>query len=317
MNPGLLLLIDLAPASLQRLEAAGYHVHRATPAAHRAEGVAAAGAQVRAVLTNGTTGLSAAEMAQLPALEIACALGAGYEGIDLDAAAARGIAVVNGAGTNDSTVADHAMALLLAAVRAVPQGDVAARGSGWATSRDTRPSVSGKRLGVLGLGRIGAGIARRGAGGFGMTVRYHNRSPVADSPWEYCATPRELAAASDFLVVATPGGAGTRHLVDAAVLEALGPQGFLVNIARGSVVDTAALITALEAGRLAGAALDVVEGEPEVPPAMVGLRNLVLTPHMAGRSPESAAASVGLVLDNLAAHFAGQPLRTPVLPARR
>jgi len=172
--------------------------------------------------------------------------------------------------------------------------------------------ISGKRLGLLGLGTIGMQIARRATGGFGMSIGYHNRKPLADTPHLYFSTPAALARWCDFLMVATPGGATTVHLVDANVLEALGPDGFLINIARGSVVDTAALGEALKHRRIAGAALDVIEGEPNVPEAITRLSNVILTPHIAGRSPEAIAATLQLVLDNLSAHFQGVPVLTPV-----
>ncbi len=179
------------------------------------------------------------------------------------------------------------------------------------------PIAFGKRLGILGLGRIGGRIAYRAARGFDMAVGYHNRRPVEGSPYRYFEDLTALAAWADFLVAATPGGAGSRHLVDAKVLAALGPKGYLVNVGRGTVVDTAALIEALRAGSIAGAGLDVLEGEPSVPPQLPTLLefgNVVITPHCAGRAPESRAAATGLILENLNAHFAGEPLRSPVLP---
>jgi lactate dehydrogenase-like 2-hydroxyacid dehydrogenase len=268
------------------------------------------------VLTNGSTGICAADIAALPNLEIICSLGAGFEKVDLDAARARSIAVTNGPGTNDASVADHAMALLMSVVRGIPQANAAVRQGRWARSRQPRPMISGKKLGILGLGNIGMQIACRGIGGFGMTVGYHSRRPRENTPFLHFATPVALAHWADFMVVATPGGAGTLHMVDAAVLDALGPEGFLVNIARGSVVDTAALAQALAQARIAGAALDVLEGEPDVPAELLGLENLVLTPHIAGRSPEAVAATVQLVIDNLNAHFSGQPVLTPVSSER-
>jgi lactate dehydrogenase-like 2-hydroxyacid dehydrogenase len=177
------------------------------------------------------------------------------------------------------------------------------------------PQVSGKRLGILGLGTIGLEIARRGANGFGMSVGYYNRRARPECGYTYFDNPRALAAESDFLVVATPGGAGTHHLVDAGVLEALGPDGYLINIARGSVVDTDALIAALAEKRIAGAGLDVVDGEPTIPEALKRLDNVVLTPHSAGRSPEAVAATVALFLENATAHFGGKPVLTPVRDA--
>ncbi len=315
MTIPLLVLIELEPENLARLETAGFEILQAPTAADRARLLACPGPASRAVLTNGSTGLSAAEMAALPQLEIVCALGAGYEKIDLDAARARGLAVTHGPGTNDASVADHAMTLLMAVARGIPEADAAVRRGDWTRSRQPRPMISGKRLGILGLGNIGLQIARRGAGGFAMPVAYHNRHRRAESPYSYCPTPAALAAWSDFMVVATPGGAATRHLVDAPVLEALGPNGFLINIARGSVVDTTALIAALKNRRIGGAALDVLESEPEVPDELAKLSNVVLTPHIAGRSPEAVAATVQLVIDNLGAHFTGRPVKTPV-PSR-
>lgn len=308
----LLVTIELDPESSSRLEAAGFRLRVAIDKTERAQVIRAGQDGIRAVLTNGSTGFDTDEMAGLPTLEIVCALGAGYEKIDLDAARARGVIVTHGPGTNDATVADHALALLMAIARGIVGADHAVRRGDWLRSRQPRPTIFSKRLGVLGLGTIGEQIARRAAGGFDMPVAYHNRTPRAGAPWLYLASPVALAQWSDFMVVATPGGAATRHLVDADVLAALGPAGYLVNIARGSVVDTAALVDALEHGRIAGAALDVVEGEPSVPPDLARQQNVVLTPHIAGRSPEAVKATVDLVIDNLKAHFGGRPALTPV-----
>ncbi|WP_248805558.1 2-hydroxyacid dehydrogenase [Pseudomonas sp. MWU13-2100] len=308
----LLVLIELAPESLARLEAAGFRAHVAFSTEAKVNTLKSMGPEIQAVLTNGSTGLSAVEMAALPQLKIICAQGAGYEKIDLIAARARDIVVTHGPGTNDASVADHALALLMAIVRGIPQADAAVRHGRWSQSRQPRPMLSKKKLGILGLGNIGQQIARRAVGGFEMSVGYHSRHPRPDSPFTYFDTPVALAGWADFLIVATPGGAGTFHLVDAAVLKALGPNGYLVNIARGSVVDTVALIAALTNRDIAGAALDVVEGEPDVPVEFTNLDNLILTPHIAGRSPEAVAATVQLVIDNLKAHFSGHPVLTPV-----
>jgi lactate dehydrogenase-like 2-hydroxyacid dehydrogenase len=312
MSTPLLVTIELEPQAISRLEAAGYRLLTGLDRTERARLIAAEGEGIRAVLTNGSTGFDAAEIAALPRLEIVCALGVGYEKIDLEAARARGIVVTNGPGTNDAAVADHAMALLLAAARGIVGADRAVRRGEWKQARQLRPQIAGKKLGILGLGNIGAQIAHRAAAGFAMSVAYHNRKPREGISWLHLASPVALAAWADFLVVATPGGAATRHLVDAAVLAALGPQGFLVNIARGSVVDTAALIDALRREAIAGAALDVIEGEPVVPAELAALSNVVLTPHIAGRSPEAVQAMADLVIENLTAHFAGRPLLTPV-----
>lgn len=315
MPQPLLVLIDVSADNLARYSAAGFAPHLATTPTARAAAIASEGAKFRAVLTNGSSGFRAEEIAQMPQLEIICALGAGHENIDIAAAAARGITVTNGAGTNDVTVADHAMALMLAVVRAIPQADAQVRGGDFGRAHYRQPHVFGKRLGLLGLGTIGRQIARRAHLGLEMPIGYCTRTPRTDVAYTYHADAAALAAWADVLVIAVPGGQGTRHLVDAAVLRALGPQGYLVNIARGSVVDTDALIAVLRAGDIAGAALDVVEGEPDIPVALTALPNAIFTPHVAGRSPEAIAATTTLALQNLAAHFNGEPVLTPVRPA--
>lgn len=310
MKPSLLVLIFLSDASLASVEA-HFDVVYAPDAARRAEAIATHGATIRAVLTNGTTGLTAAEIDQLVKLEFVSALGAGYEGVAVEHARARGITLVNGAGTNDHCVADHAFALLLAVVRDVPQLDQATRRGAWRDTLPMQPGLSHKRLGIVGLGNIGEKVARRGAG-FEMEIGYHNRKPREGSPLRFFGDVVELARWCDFLVIATPGGAGTHHLVDRTVLDALGPQGYVVNVSRGSVVDTAALAAALNAQTIAGAALDVYESEPAPPEALLALHNVVLTPHVGGRSPEAITASVDNFLANAARFFAGEAVLTPI-----
>ncbi|MFM0737560.1 2-hydroxyacid dehydrogenase [Paraburkholderia xenovorans] len=310
MKPTLLILIHLNDTSRASVEAA-FDVVYAPDSDQRSAAIAKQGATIRAVLTNGTTGLTAAEIDQMPQLEFVSALGAGYENLAVDHARARNIVLVNGSGTNDHCVADHAFALLLAVVRDIPQLDQATRAGVWRDHLPMRPNVSGKRLGIVGLGNIGEKIARRGAG-FEMEIGYHNRKPREGSALRYFNSVEELARWSDFLVVATPGGAGTKHLIDATVLEALGANGFVVNVSRGSVVDTAALAHALIAGTIAGAGLDVYESEPTPPEELVALHNVVLTPHVGGRSPEAITASVDNFLANAKRHFAGEAVLTPI-----
>ncbi len=185
------------------------------------------------------------------------------------------------------------------------------RGGEWAAARGLAPTVSGKRLGIIGLGAVGAEIARRAAA-FDMTIAYHNRRRRDDVEYDYVESVAALAARSDYLIVSCPGGEATRHIVDADVLKALGPDGHVVHIARGSVVDTTALIAALENGAIAGAALDVFEDEPNVPDQLKRLDNVVLSPHVAGFTPEAFRAGFELLRDNLRAHFAGRELPTPV-----
>jgi lactate dehydrogenase-like 2-hydroxyacid dehydrogenase len=239
MSIGVLALVRLAPERAAALTAAGYAVREAASHASRIEAIRDAGANVRAVLTNGRGGLSGAEMELLPNLEIICAVGAGYEAVDLESARRRRIAVANSPDTNASAVADSAMMLLMAATRHLREADRFVRAGGWQDQwRVETPTISGKRLGVLGLGKIGSRIAHRAADGFDMEVGYHNRSPVSGSPYRYFDRLLDLATWADFLVCAAPGGPETRHLVDAHVLAALGPRGYLVNVGRGTVVDT-------------------------------------------------------------------------------
>ena len=309
-KPLLLVLHVLSDAHLSQL-AQSFDVLYAPDAARCAEALAAHGPRVQAVLTVGAIGLSAAQMQAMPQLRWVGALGAGYENIDVAYARAHGIAVSNGAGTNDQCVADHAFGLVIAAVRGLVRLDRLTRQGVWRNDIPLPPNVSGKRLGILGLGTIGQKIARR-AQAFDMPVGYHNRRPKDGVDFTYFDSVLALAQWADVLLVATPGGAGTRHLVDAPVIAALGPQGYVVNIARGSVVDTAALAQALRSGALAGAGLDVYESEPLPPAELLDLDNVVLTPHVAGWSPEAVQATVDLFLDNAHRHFAGQPLVTPV-----
>ena len=309
MKPKLLVLIHLSDAH-QALVGSHFDIIYAPDAASRVRHVAQDGAGVRAVLTNGTTGLTAAEIDAMPLLELACAMGVGFENIDVAHCKSRGVAVANGAGTNDDCVADHAMALLLAAVRNLRWLDQQCRAGVWREKLPMPPNVSHRRIGILGLGDIGRKLAKR-ALGFDMEIGYHGRSRK-DVPYAYFADVESLAAWADFLVVATPGGPATRHLVNAEVLAALGPQGYLVNIARGSVVDTAALADALRAGRLGGAALDVYESEPKPPAELLTFDNVVLTPHLAGWSPEAVQASVQRFVDNATRHFAGEAMVSPI-----
>ena len=288
-----------------------YRVIEATDPASRAAAIAAHGAGIDLVLTNGATGFRADEMAALPNLKLLAAQGAGYENLDLDAARTRGIPVCNGAGTNDDCVADHAFALLLGAVRQIPVLDRACRAGVWRDDLPFQPNFSGKKLGVIGLGNIGRKVAKR-AQGFEIEVGYHNRRPQPDSPYTYFDSVIALAEWADYLVVATPGGASTKHLIDAKVLAALGSKGYVVNVSRGSVVDTAALADALDRGVIAGAGLDVYEGEPAPPALLTCSERVVLTPHVGGRSPEAVAASVQMFIDNATRHFAGEAVLTPV-----
>ena len=283
------------------------------PAAQDRPGILAQrGQEVRLVLTVGPVGLTAQEMDAMPRLELVCALGAGYENIDVAHARTRGITVANGAGTNEDSVADHAIGLLLAVVRAIPVNDKACRAGVWRTALPLPGQVAHGRLGIRGMGAIGMKLARR-ALGFDMEVGYHNRSRRDGVPYTYFDSALALATWADFLVVAAPGGPQTRHLVGAEVLTALGPGGFLVNIGRGSTVDTAALAAALREGRIAGAGLDVYESEPEPPRELLDFSQVVLAPHVGGWSPQALDASLQRFIDNALGHCAGRGVVSPVL----
>jgi lactate dehydrogenase-like 2-hydroxyacid dehydrogenase len=306
-----LLVLNSLSSAHQAQIAAVYDMSYAPTAPERAAAIAAHGAKFRAVLTIGVIGLTPEELAAMPKVELICAMGAGYEGLPLEAARARGVALANGAGTNDDCVADHAFGLLIGVVRGIRTLDRLCREGVWREEIPQPPNVSGKRLGILGLGTIGQKIARRAAG-FDMEIGYHNRKPREGAAHRYFDSLMALAGWADVLVIATPGGPGTRHMVDAEVLDALGPQGFLVNISRGSVVDTDALAAALRDKRIAGAGLDVYESEPKRPEPLVGLDNVLLTPHMAGWSPEATQASVNRFMANAEGHFAGRGVVSPI-----
>lgn len=310
MKPDILLLLDRTKEEIGRV-GESYTVHYAPTPAQRSSVIERDGALFRAVITSGTIGLTAAEIDQMPNLQIICCGGVGFDGVDTAHARKRGIAVTHGPGTNNSSVADHTAGLLLSIVRGIPEWDRGVREGLWTEMRWNRPTVAGKKLGILGLGSVGSLVAQR-LSGFEMEIFYHNRRRREDVPYEWVDSPVELARKVDFLVTTLPGGAGTHRIVDAAVLDALGAGGYLVNVGRGSLVDTDALVVALREKRIAGAALDVVEGEPGAPEALRSLPNVVITPHVAWLSPETRKGSLELILKNLAASFAGAPLVTPI-----
>jgi lactate dehydrogenase-like 2-hydroxyacid dehydrogenase len=266
------------------------------------------GASFDAVATSAAIGIDARTIDALPNLKVISSFGVGLDQIDLAAAAARGIAVGYTPEVLNDCVADTAFALLLDVARGVSASDRFVRAGGWLRGRyPLQTKVSGKKLGILGLGRIGRTIAKR-ASGFDMEVRYTNRRPVAGVDFRHEPDLKALAAWADFLVIAAAGGEESRGLVSAEVLDALGPQGFIVNIARGTVIDEAALVQALKDKRIAGAGLDVFENEPHVPPALFELDNVVLLPHVASATHETRQAMADLTVENLRRFHAGQPL---------
>jgi lactate dehydrogenase-like 2-hydroxyacid dehydrogenase len=269
--------------------------------------------RIRGIATEANRGADRALIAALPKLEVISVFGVGTDAVDLAAARERRIRVTNTPGILAAEVADLAMGLMLASARQIPFADRYVRDGSWG-SKGPIPlgrSVGRKTMGVVGLGGIGRAIADRGAA-FHMRVIYTGPRRKPDVPYEYVADIIELARRSDYLMVACKGGPETRHLVSAAVIEALGPSGTLVNVARGSVVDEAALIRALTEGRLGHAALDVFEDEPNPSPRLLEIPTVIVQPHHGSATVETRTAIGQLMIDNLSAHFDRRPLLTPV-----
>ena len=279
-------------------------------AGQRADWLRARAAEVVAIVAGGHIGGPTELIQALPQLKIVAINGVGYDKVDLALAKSRGVRVTTTPGTLTDDVADLAVGLIISLLRRIPAGETHVRSGAWpAGELPLARKVTGRRFGVLGLGNIGGAVGRRLAA-FGP-VAYTSRQakPV---PYAFHADVRGLAQASDMLVIACSANQSTRHLVDTGVLDALGPDGWLVNVSRGSVVDEAALIQALEAGRIAGAALDVFEAEPQVPAALRASHKVVLTPHIASATVETRAAMAALVLENLDAVLRGDEPPTAV-----
>ena len=297
--------------------AARYDIPKLPGGPQRAEFLAEHAGKFRVVVTSGQLGIDAETIAALPKLEAIVNYGAGVDSIDLEAAGKRGIGVSNTPDVLSDTVADTALGLILMTLRRFGAADRFVRAGRWASEgrfsygRD----VSGLQVGILGLGRIGSAIATRLLG-FDCAIAYHNRHRIDGSPYHYAESPLELAESVDVLVVATTGDNRTRHLVDRAVLEALGPEGYLINIARGSVVDQDALVELVAGGGLAGAGLDVFVDEPNVPAALFDLDNVVLFPHIGSATARTRRAMALLAIANLDNYLNTGELVTPVLRRR-
>ncbi|SNS95316.1 Lactate dehydrogenase [Noviherbaspirillum humi] len=289
-----------------------FDIHPLWKEADPAAFLARHGAEFTGMVTSAVVGADGALMRSLPSLKVISSFGVGYDSIDIDTARALGIHVSNTPDVLNDCVADLAMGLLIDAARGLSAADRFVRRGDWLNAKfRLTTQVTKKRLGIVGLGRIGRAVARRAAG-FEMDIRYHNRRPAEGVAHEYMASLEELARWADFLVVTAAGGAGTRHLISREVLQALGPDGFLINVARGTVVDEAALVAALRDGLIAGAGLDVFEKEPHVPPALFELDNVVLLPHIASGTHETRQAMSDLVLNNLRSYLREGRLLTPV-----
>jgi hydroxypyruvate reductase len=312
MRPEIAVVGPLYPPTQARLEQL-FVAHRLWEAADRDALLREIAPRARAVAVYALDSCPAALIAALPRVEIIACFGIGVDRIDLAYARAHGIRVTNTPDVVTEATADLAFGLILAVERRIAEGDRFVRRGAWRNGelRFGR-SLGGRRLGILGFGRIGRAIAAR-AFPFGMTIAYGGPRQKPDVLYPFFADPTALAEWSEILVVACPGGAATRHLVGPSVLEALGPEGTLVNIARGSVVDEEALVAALASGALGGAGLDVFANEPIVPPALTQMDNVVLMPHTGSATHETRTAMGDLMIANLEAHFAGRPLPSPVI----
>ena len=311
MKPEILQIVPMLP-SVEAALGEAYVVHRYWEVADRAALLGEAGPRIRGVATDGHYGIAPEIMAALPKLEIVASYGVGYDNIDTAACKARGVRASNTPDVLNDAVAELTLGLMLGLCRRIPQADAFVREGAWLERGfGLTGELTGAHAGILGLGRIGKEIARR-LQAMRMRVSYHGRREQPFEPYQYYPDLEAMARDVDWLVVIAPGSAETRGMVSRRVLEALGPEGALVNVARGSLIDEAAMVALLADGRLGGAALDVFADEPRVPEALLRLPNVVLSPHQGSATRKTRAAMGDLVVRNLAAHFAGDPLLTPI-----
>ncbi|MFT4181055.1 MAG: 2-hydroxyacid dehydrogenase [Rhizobium sp.] len=315
MDKPIILQIGPYPQWDQEPLDAAFHVHRYFESADKPALLADVGPSVRAIATRGELGANRAMIEACPKLEVISVYGVGFDAVDLSACRERGIRVTNTPDVLTNDVADLGIAMMLCQSRGMLGAESWVRDGSWEQKGlyPLKRRVWGRRAGVLGLGRIGFEVAKR-LKGFDMQIAYSDveAKPYA-SDMEFVADPVKLAEQSDFLFVTLAASAATHHIVGRQVIEALGPEGMLINISRASNIDEDALLDALETGKLGSAALDVFEGEPKLNPRFLALDNVLLQPHHASGTVETRKAMGQLVRDNLAAHFAGQPLLTPVL----
>lgn len=297
-------------ASCEAALAERYTVHKLHEQAEPKAWLLANGSRIRA---HAGSGVQADLMDALPNLEIIASFGVGYDNIDTKAAKARNIRVTNTPNVLNDAVAELTIGLMIALARRIPQADQYVRQGKWAAgSMPLFSELTGKTVGILGLGRIGKEIAAR-AQAMKMRVVYHGRHRQASEPHIFYDNLVDMARDSDWLVIIAPGGRGTERIVSREVLEALGPKGMLVNVARGTLVDEPAMLELLQNGGLGGAALDVFENEPQVPAGFLGLDNVVLSPHQGSATVQTRDAMGALLVANLEAHFAGEPLISAVV----
>lgn len=306
------LMIGSYPSWDMEILDASYKIHRLWDAPDRAAFLADRAGRIRAIATRGELGAKGDLIAALPKLEIIACYGVGTDAIDLAAARKRRIPVTNTPDVLTGDVADIAVGLALSIMRRIPQADTHVRCGAWARrSMDLVTRLYGKRVGIAGFGRIGTTVARR-LSGFDVEIGYFDVAARQNDPRTYFKDLVALAAWSDVLIATLAGGPSTEKILNAPVFEVLGPDGFFINVSRGSTVDEPALLDALEGRRIAGAGLDVFWNEPNIDPRFLALDNVVLQPHHASGTVETRKAMGQLVRENLAAHFSGRPLLTPV-----
>jgi lactate dehydrogenase-like 2-hydroxyacid dehydrogenase len=307
MTQEIMQVSPLPPSMMKALQEADYIVHDHT---HIKDPGALS--KVTALIGTGAAKVDKQLLSMLPNLKLVAICGVGYDGVDVAACKEKGIAVTHTPGVLTDDVADMAMGLVLSMGRRIPQADKFVRQGDWVDDEfPLRNKVSGSRMGIVGMGRIGRAIAKRAAA-FDMRIAYTGRVAKADVPYVFYETVTQLAANVDYLVIAVPGGDDTKHMIGASVLQALGSKGYLINIARGSVVDQPVLVQALKDKTIAGAALDVFWDEPIIDPELRRLSNVVLTPHIASATVETRQAMAVLTLDNLQAFYERRALPTPV-----
>ena len=308
----ILVLKALLPLAMAEL-GARFRVHRLDAAPDRHALLADVGPRIRGVVVAAQAPMDRALFARLPNLRIVANLGVGYDSIDAVEAAKRGIIITNTPDVLTEEVADLTIGLLLATLRQIPQMDRFLRAGHWPKGPYPLTATLRQRtVGIVGLGRIGRAIARRLAG-FECSIAYHGRRRQTDVSYAYHDTLLGLAEAAHVLIVVAPASEGTRHIIDASVLKALGPDGFVINVARGSLIDEEALIAALQTGTIAGAGLDVFAGEPHVSPDLVALENVVLLPHVGSATSATRKEMADLVIANLVSWFGGDGPVTPVV----
>lgn len=297
-------------ASCEQALAERYSVHKLHEMADKDAWLAENGARIRA---HAGSGVQADLMDRLPNLEIIASFGVGYDNIDIAGARARNIRVTNTPDVLNDAVAELTIGLMISLARRIPQSDQYVRLGKWPGGNfGLFSELTGKTVGILGLGRIGKEIATR-LQAMKMRVVYHGRSQQQNVPYIYYDNLQDMARDSDWLVVIAPGGKGTEGIVSRKVLEALGPKGAIVNVARGTLIDEPAMVDLLQNGGLGGAALDVFEKEPEVPEALLSLDNVVLSPHQGSATHQTRDAMGALLVANLDRHFAGEPLISAVV----